>query len=166
MCVTLPMSSRYRVKKFPIHSTCSRLPVWFSPSTPNPGSWEIDMCTSTMYTVLYVNLDGTTLANHLKFSKYGEVISYHLFGQQICFKTRSLQCLRDVPQRLMYMYLTIIYGRSHADRCTSVHCLDVSTFYEAFHRMCASEEGLIEGWKVETVRWCPSICMRSTLNYS
>ena len=56
--------------------------------------------------------------------------------QQICFKIEPLQCLRGVPQRLMY--LTIIYDRSLADRWTSAHCLDVSTFYEAFLRMCAS----------------------------
>ena len=47
-----------------------------------------------------------------------------------------LQCLCDVPQCLMF--LTMLYSRSHADRWTSAHSVDVSTFYEAFLRMCAA----------------------------
>ena len=38
-----------------------------------------------------------------------------------CFDTILLQCLRDAPQRLMY--LTIIYDRSHAYKWASAHCL-------------------------------------------
>ena len=56
-------------------------------------------------------------------------------NRQICFKTGPLQWPCDVPQRLMY--LTIIYDRSHALDGHQRTVFDVSTFCEAFLRICA-----------------------------
>ena len=57
--------------------------------------------------------------------------------QLMYFRTGPLQCLRDVPQHLMF--LTIFYDRSHAwDGHQRTYCIfDVSIFYEAFLRICA-----------------------------
>ena len=82
-----------------------------------------------------VQLDGKQLHIFL-------LIDHSLLTGIVCFKTGPFECLRDVPQLLMY--LTIIYGPSHADRWTSAHCLDVSTSYEAFLRMCASYVIVVE----------------------
>ena len=58
--------------------------------------------------------------------------------QQVYFETRVLQCLRDVPQRLMLLSTLITRDLMQLDGHKRT-VLDVSAFYDAFLRTCASK---------------------------